>query len=608
MKRILLTLTLLFTTSIMLNSFAQTPQVNNTNFEDWENVGTDDEEPLEWNSFGTASGTWASFAQKGLQRSTDIRTGATGSYCAKIWANSIMGTIANGNLTTGQINMGSTTPSSTSNYNITRTANTAYNEALTAVPDSLVVWVKTVISNASHTPRIHATVHDNYDMRDPTASGSESHIVAEATLNYTTTGGVWVRKSIPFIDGAATTPSYIIVSFTTCSTPGTGTANDYVLLDDLLLVYNPTLTTGTLASTDYTVATDAGASISIPFTLTGTMYADNVVSAQLSDASGSFASPIVLGSVSATTSGTITGMIPANTPTGSGYRVRVVSTTYAITAADNGVNVQITLASNAAAPSTAQTVEAGTSGTAITVTENGTPVEREWQYATTSGGPYSSFITPETGTTYTPNFASAGTYYVVCTTTWPPFLQVTSNEVMIEVADNAISPSSTQTIWEETDGTPMTLTETPAGTSREWKYATVSGGPYTSFTPAETNATYTPFFMEPGTYYVIAQSVYNGVTITSPEVTIIVDLATGVEGAQELSSIMWDGRELSIDLSRTTFNQPVFTLVDMNGRRLHQSVISATAMNRFRFELPAGVYIYTIQDAQHSVQGKFMQQ
>ncbi len=608
MKRIFLTLTLLFTTSILLNSFAQTPQVNNSNFENWENIGADEEEPLEWNSFMTASGSWSSFAQKSLVRSTSKRPGSTGTYSAKIWSKSILGTIANGNLTTGQINMGSTTPSNSNNYNITRTATAAYHEVMTAVPDSLVVWVKTSISNVAHTPRIHATVHDNYDMRDPTASGTESHIVAEATLNYTTTGGVWVRKSIPFIAGAATTPSYIIVSFTTCSTPGTGTANDSVVIDDMLLVYNPTLTTGTLASTNYYVAPASGASISIPYTLTGTMYDDNVVIAQLSDASGSFASPVILGMMTTTTSGTITGVIPANTPSGSAYRVRVVTTNYAVTAADNGQDIQITLAANSVAPVAAQTLEAGTNGAAITVTENGSPVEREWFYSTTSGGPYVPFTTPETGLSFTPNFAAAGMYYVICSTIWPPFLQLYSNEVAIEVADNAISPSTTQTIWEEAEGTLMTLTETPVGTSREWKFATVSGGPYSSFAPTEVNSTYTPYFVDPGTYYVIAQSVYNGVTITSPEVTIIVDLATGIEGAQEVSSILWDGRELSIDLTRTNFNEPVFTLTDMNGRCLHQSVLNASSANRFGFELPAGVYIYTIRDAQHSVQGKFMQQ
>ncbi len=52
----------------------------------------------------------------------------------------------------------------------------------------------------------------------------------------------------------------------------------------------------------------------------------NTFTAQLSNASGSFASPVNIGSVTATTTGTITCVIPAGMPTGSGYKIRVVST------------------------------------------------------------------------------------------------------------------------------------------------------------------------------------------------------------------------------------------------------------------------------------------
>ncbi|MBL0044028.1 MAG: T9SS type A sorting domain-containing protein [Flavobacteriales bacterium] len=52
----------------------------------------------------------------------------------------------------------------------------------------------------------------------------------------------------------------------------------------------------------------------------------NHFTAQLSDATGSFAAPITIGDVTATTSGSITVTIPANTPPGTGYRIRVIST------------------------------------------------------------------------------------------------------------------------------------------------------------------------------------------------------------------------------------------------------------------------------------------
>jgi hypothetical protein len=51
----------------------------------------------------------------------------------------------------------------------------------------------------------------------------------------------------------------------------------------------------------------------------------NVFSVELSDASGSFASPVVIGTTTAARGGTISCSIPGSTPIGSGYRVRIKS-------------------------------------------------------------------------------------------------------------------------------------------------------------------------------------------------------------------------------------------------------------------------------------------
>jgi hypothetical protein len=65
----------------------------------------------------------------------------------------------------------------------------------------------------------------------------------------------------------------------------------------------------------------------------------------LSDASGSFASPVSLATRTANTGATGTQhqiVIPFNTPTGSGYRIRVLSSNPATTSANNGANLTIT--------------------------------------------------------------------------------------------------------------------------------------------------------------------------------------------------------------------------------------------------------------------------
>lgn len=84
------------------------------------------------------------------------------------------------------------------------------------------------------------------------------------------------------------------------------------------------------------------ANLTVNFTSTGTFTAGNTYTAQLSDASGSFASPVVIGSISSTAnSGTINATVPAGTAAGTGYRIRVVSSNPATTGSDNGANLTI---------------------------------------------------------------------------------------------------------------------------------------------------------------------------------------------------------------------------------------------------------------------------
>jgi hypothetical protein len=341
--------------AISFKSNAQNPNVNNAGMENWENIGASNVEPTNWNSFMTADGNiLTNFGKKQrVNRSTVRRVGTTGLYSAVIWSTNELGTIANGNVTTGKINMGSTSPANAANYNFTKRSDANFNNPFTGHPDSLVFWVRfRPASGGSETARVRAVIHDNYDLHDPADANSTPHIVGHATLNFSKTipssdpliinKNYFVRKSIPFnYTGPATTPAYVLMTFTTNSTPGGGSAGDSLYFDDIQFIYNPVLTIGTIAPLTYNVTPSQGTSVSVPFTLAGTMNAGNIVTAQLSNASGSFASPVVLGTLATTTSGTITGTIPAGTPTGSGYRIRVVSSDYAIMAADNGTDIQI---------------------------------------------------------------------------------------------------------------------------------------------------------------------------------------------------------------------------------------------------------------------------
>ena len=226
-----------FTILFSLAAFGQ--QIDNGSMENWDNLGSNDEEPSNWNSFMNASGGLSLFASKQVGQSTDIRSGASGMYSARVFSKSTIGIIANGNLTLGRINMGSSTPSSTSNYNYTVTGNSDFSQQLNSTPDSIVFWVKYNNSSSSDLARIKAIIHDDYDYVDPMTSESEQHVVADAALNFESTNGSWVRKSVPFdYVGPSTTPEYILVTFTTNMIPGGGSNGDEIFIDDVELIYS----------------------------------------------------------------------------------------------------------------------------------------------------------------------------------------------------------------------------------------------------------------------------------------------------------------------------------------------------------------------------------
>jgi hypothetical protein len=216
-------------------------QIGNAGFENWDNLGSNQEEPTNWSSFKTATGSFAAFASKQVERSSTVRSGASGSYSARIWSKSTLGIVANGTMTLGQINMGSTTASSPLNYNYSKTSDTLFSEPISNVPDSVVFWAK-YTAGTGQQARMHAIIHDSSNVHDPIDAASQPFVVARAELNYSPTGGNWARFSAPFnVEvqvGLMPIAKYILLTFATNKNPGGGAANDEVLLDDIELIYN----------------------------------------------------------------------------------------------------------------------------------------------------------------------------------------------------------------------------------------------------------------------------------------------------------------------------------------------------------------------------------
>ncbi len=166
----------------------------------------------------------------------------------------------------------------------------------------------------------------------------------------------------------------------------------------------PTITTGTISPS--TIC--AGSIIGVPFAITDCVDPGNVFTVQLSDASGSFASPINIGSAAGTSAGTIVAIIPPTTTFGSGYRIRVISSSPVTIGTDNGVDL-VLLPKPSATFSINNTVQCINGNSFIyTNTSTGSITNYNWKLG-------DGIATTQTNVVY--SYATAGTFNVMLTAT-----------------------------------------------------------------------------------------------------------------------------------------------------------------------------------------------
>lgn len=267
------------------NTYSQVYQFENPGFEEWDNNSATGE-PTGWNSYPSANCTMlvgcSSAKGRRHERSTDTRPGSTGQYSCRIYSTSVLGVVANGALTSGQMQLVSLNTSSSDNGNRTIQNNNDFNHRLNAKPDSIVFWAK--VHNASNASEAccHLYIHDNYNLQDPLAgnqSGYEAHIVGKVpSYNFTNiNGGVtvdnsgWRRHSSPIdYNGCQSNdPQFILITFSTNYQAMAGSAGDELFIDDIELIYNANLSGITVNgqnipnfnqnTTDYYVDVDCGA-------------------------------------------------------------------------------------------------------------------------------------------------------------------------------------------------------------------------------------------------------------------------------------------------------------------------------------------------------------
>ncbi|GEO03768.1 hypothetical protein AAE02nite_14320 [Adhaeribacter aerolatus] len=124
----------------------------------------------------------------------------------------------------------------------------------------------------------------------------------------------------------------------------------------------------------------ANQTLSIPFVaaVSKNFNSDNIYTAQLSDAAGSFGNPVAIGTLSGTMlSGAINATLPNNLPTGAGYKIRVVSSSPVINGAPHDANLAIGPPVITAQPQSIKITTGNT--TSFTVAANGAGLTYQWQ-------------------------------------------------------------------------------------------------------------------------------------------------------------------------------------------------------------------------------------
>ncbi len=234
------------------------PQVPNGDFESWTFDG--ENLPDNWNSFQTATGTWAgmgySSSNRQVKRSTDVRPGSNGQYSCSIWARSVFGVAAQGNLTSGRVHAGSTSAANKANYNYTDREGAASANGkvgvpcampFTGKPSAVKVWVKYVQGGTGYgeynKAKFSAIIHSDadyisYGLPENDTPENKALVVASAVKEIEYNGGKWVELTIPFeYTNNAVEPAYIQINASTNAYPGKGKAKDSLYIDDIEMVY-----------------------------------------------------------------------------------------------------------------------------------------------------------------------------------------------------------------------------------------------------------------------------------------------------------------------------------------------------------------------------------
>lgn len=243
-KTIVCLISLLTTSSLAAQGNYQIP---NSDFEqEWVKLGEKTEPGHGWYSFVSAGG---SFAAAAPNTTTQVE-GYNSAKAVSISSVDLWLAKANGNLTTGKINMGSFTPTNEANYNYTSRSTEDGNCPFVGLPDTVRCYAKFTRGGKGYNAAGTFIVHGDVDFKDPHESSENiaTYEVARAVLDIApstdwqpVTASFTYSKTAEQIESVAELQTrYMLASFTTNPTPG-GSAGDELIIDDVVLVYNSRL-------------------------------------------------------------------------------------------------------------------------------------------------------------------------------------------------------------------------------------------------------------------------------------------------------------------------------------------------------------------------------
>lgn len=226
-------------------------QFTDPSFETWSGNNTPGNE---WRSFESAVNNGLGNLTFGIGKSASPKPskveGIVGNSALKLFSKeAIQGKNANGNLTTGVIAMGSTTPASDANYNFSDISAEGNHLVFAGTPDKVSFYAK-FKSGGSANARGRFILHDAINYRDPdVVNGNwvkvnneslESHRVGEAAILVPATEK-WTKFEADFTYYKEKPKTqYMLASLTTNPVPG-GSKDDEFFVDDIQFTYYSTL-------------------------------------------------------------------------------------------------------------------------------------------------------------------------------------------------------------------------------------------------------------------------------------------------------------------------------------------------------------------------------